>query len=96
MKSWMSLAKIKRFIPEMKRLGVSKVARSKRGFLTAYTKARGSKAKIGPWWRNRRDNFVKRHMAQAKHNNERLWIGNGRLSRRGLALVAWAALPPKR
>ena len=37
---WMSLKDVLRYEPEMQRLGVSKVARSPRGFLTAYKQGR--------------------------------------------------------
>ena len=39
----LSLKTIRKYEPEMKRLKVSEVARSKRGFLTAYKKAGSSK-----------------------------------------------------
>lgn len=82
--------------PMAEKRGVSKVARSSRGFMRAYQRA-GSWAALDPWWKNRRDNFVKRHMAQA--GDEDLWkkdkrTGEWKPSRRGLALLMWAYMPP--
>jgi hypothetical protein len=78
----------------MDRLGVSKVARSPRGFLTAYKQGRtaaATKQMMVPdhsgtpqTWGQRRDQFVARHLAQYnKHPTYRRW----------LALVAWAYKP---
>jgi hypothetical protein len=89
---YLSLATIDRWVPAMKRQAVSEVARSPRGFLTAYRRAGGVPSKLFPWWRNRRDNFVARHMAQVKANGEPLWR-NGEPTRRHLALIAWAYSP---
>lgn len=87
--SWESLAKAR---------GVSAVARSGRGFMRAYEKA-GTWAKLDPWWKDRRDAFVARHMAQVRLNREKLWktdrAGKLRPSRRCLALIMWAHLPPR-
>ena len=49
----MSLRTIRKYEPEMRRLGVSKVARSPRGFLTAYKRARGKLSRLTPYWRRR-------------------------------------------
>ena len=95
-KPWMSLAAIDRLRPEMVKRGVSEVARSPRGFLRQYREAGGRFSQLSPYWRNRRNNFVKRHLAQARANKEKLWDPKkGKYSRRGLALVAWA-YDPKR
>ena len=79
--------------------GVSAVARSSRGFMRAYERA-GTWARLDPWWKNRRNAFVARHMAQVWQNNEKLWkqdkSGNLRPSRRCLALLCWAFMPPGR
>lgn len=92
----MSLGAIDRLRPEMVKRGVSEVARSPRGFLRQYRKAGGRFSRLSPYWRNRRNNFVKRHLAQARNNREKLWDPKKkRYSRRGLALVAWA-YDPKR
>ena len=75
---------------------VSVVARSDRGFMRAYQRA-GSWSKLSPWWQRRRNNFVARHLAQAGINGEHLWEqvhGQRRPTRRGLALIMWAMMPP--
>jgi len=71
--------------------GVSAVARSPRGFLTAM-----KHGDLDPWWCARRAAFVKRHMAQVTKRREPLWK-NGAPTRRHLALAMWAYSPtPKR
>jgi len=47
---YMPLSRIKDLEPEMKRLKVSEVARSPRGFLTAYKRAGGSSDKLSEQW----------------------------------------------
>lgn len=95
-KPYMSIAAIDRLRPEMVKRHVSEVARSPRGFLRQYRKAGGRFSKLSPYWRRRRNNFVKRHLAQARSNREKLWDPKKkRYSRRGLALVAWAYDPKK-
>ena len=85
---WEALAKAK---------GVSAVARSERGFMRAYERA-GTWAKLDPRWKRRREGFIARHMAQA--SSEQLWkrdkAGKMRPSRRALALIMWAFMPPGR
>jgi len=78
--------------PLAKRRGISKVARSSRGFMRAYEKA-GSFAKLPEKWKAKRRGFITRHMAQA--DNEDLWE-NGDPSGRALALIMWAYMPPGR
>jgi hypothetical protein len=78
--------------PMAAKRGVSKVARSSRGFMRAYQRA-GSWAKLSPEWKAKRNAFVARHMAQGK--SEKLWK-NGQPSRRALALIMWAYMPPGR
>jgi hypothetical protein len=90
--AWLRLSTIRHYEPLAEALGVSEVARSERGFLTAYRKAGGSPARLSEWWRNRRDNFVKRHMAQLKAHGEPLWVA-GLPTRRHLALIMWAYSP---
>lgn len=93
----MSLSAIDKLRPEMVKRGVSEVARSPRGFLRQYRKAGGRFSKLSPYWRNRRNNFVKRHLAQARNNGEKLWDPKKKkYSRRGLALVAWAYDPKRK
>ncbi len=96
---FMSLNAVLRWLPLAKQLGVSTVARSPRGFLTAYKKA-GSPAKLSEYWRKRRAAFIARHMAQLKKRKEPLWVlrrsGAGKElvpSRRHLALIMWAYSP---
>ena len=81
---WLSLNVIAKYEPEMKRLGVSKVARSPRGFLTAYKRAGGIPSRMSEQWRRKRDGFIARHLAQYK-------VDRG--YRRYLALIAWAYKP---
>lgn len=80
---WMSLRAVLSYVPEMERLGVSKVARSRSGFLTAYKRA-GTKLNMSEFWRRKRNGFIARHMAQYVKNPT---------YRRKLALIAWAYNP---
>lgn len=89
---WMSLSLARKFEDMAKDLGVSKVARSSRGFFTQYKKAQGHPDRLTEWWRNRRNNFVKRHMAQVKAHGESL-VKDGLPTRRHLALIMWAYSP---
>ena len=95
---WLPLSSIQPVVAEMEAEGVSEVARSKRGFLTAYQRVRGDVQKLGrdpafgQDWVRRRNNFVARHMAQIRNRKEPLWV-DGRPSRRHLALIAWAYSP---
>lgn len=85
MLSLLSLKTIRKYEPDMKRLGVSKVARSPRGFLTAYKKA-GSAWKLSEEWKRKRLAFIARHLAQYKKKST---------YRRRLALIAWAYDPER-
>ena len=89
---YLSLSTVLRFEPEARARGVSTVARSARGFLTQYKRAGGDPAKLTPYWRRRRDNFVARHVAQAKAHGEPWWR-DGEPTRRHLALIMWAYSP---
>lgn len=82
----LSLKTISKYEPEMKRLGVSKVARSSRGFLTAYKRA-GSPDKLSDDWKKKRSAFVARHGTQYKKHPTR---------RRRLALIAWGHDPERK
>jgi hypothetical protein len=78
--------------------GVSAVARSARGFMRAYQRA-GTWSKLPEFWKRRRNAFVARHMAQVPMTGEDLWkvdrkTGKRVPSRRCLALIMWAFLPP--
>jgi hypothetical protein len=90
---WMSYSAAAKYIPDAKERGVSKVARGRGGFMGVYKRMGSSKkmkqadfTKTQTWGR-RRENFIKRHMAQYKKNPTR---------RRWLALVMWAYKPPGR
>jgi hypothetical protein len=85
-----------RWEPLAKARGVSAVARSGRGFMRMYERAR-TWDNVNDYWRKRRAAFIARHMAQARANGEALWKRDrsGRLtpSRRCLALLMWAYKP---
>jgi hypothetical protein len=87
---WEALAKAK---------GVSAVARSSRGFMRAYERA-GTWDNVGDYWRRRREAFLARHLAQVRQQGEALWrrdrSGKLQPSRRCLALIMWAYMPPQR
>lgn len=82
----LSLKTISKYEPEMRRLGVSKVARSRRGFLSAYKRA-GNPTKLSQGWKQKRRGFIARHGKQYKRNPTH---------RRRLALIAWAHDPERR
>lgn len=88
----LSLRQIDRWLPLMKQWGVSSVARSQRGFLTAYRRAGGDIGRMSEAWQARRIAFLDRHLAQVKQRGEPLWK-DGLPTRRHLALVAWAYSP---
>lgn len=81
----LSLKTINKYEPEMRRLHVSEVSRSPRGFTTAYKRA-GSPDKLSPYWKQRRLGFIARHNAQYKKYPTH---------RRRLALIAWAYDPER-
>jgi len=100
-RAWLPLRLIMPAIPEMERLGVSEVARSNRGFLTAYEDAHGDPRRLGmaptgESWVDRRNNFIARHYAQVVAHGEALWDDHGNPTRRHLALVAWAWTPHRK
>ena len=87
---WLPLSEIAKYEPEMRRLGVSKVARSRGGFLYYYKQARGNPDYMSEYWKRKRAGFIARHLAQFK-------VDRG--YRRWLALIAWAykpSLPPRK
>ena len=90
--SWLPLETLEDYLPDMRSQGVSEVARSPRGFVTAYQKAKGDPEKLSEAWHKKRANFIKRHMAQVKKRKEPLFV-KGAPSRRHLALIAWAYSP---
>jgi hypothetical protein len=93
--SFMPLSAIDRYTAEMRRRGVSAVARSNRGFLTAYRRAGGDPRRLSEAWLAKREAFIKRHMAQVTKRRESLGGALGP-SRRHLALIAWAYSPQGR
>jgi hypothetical protein len=93
-KRFLGLSIVENFIPLMKLRGVSEVARSPRGFLSAYQWVGGSRAMLSANWRANRDAFISRHMAQLVSNDEPLYDKkDGMPTRRHLALIAWAFSP---
>ena len=83
-------------LPAMRAQRVSKVARSRRGFIAAYRRAKGRPENLeemtdrdGVPWAVVRRNFLKRHIAQMDGDGWR----DGEPTRRHLALVAWAYSP---
>lgn len=81
--------------PAMRARGVSSVARSPRGFLTAWKRAGGRVAALSLAWRRRREGFIARHEAQRRAAREPLRDASGRPTRRHLALIAWAWSPER-
>ena len=79
--------------------GVSDVARSPRGFMAAYKLASGDPYSMGrdhfsgQLWEDRRTNFIKRHVEQAKRRRENFWTKQGGPTRRHLALMMWGFTP---
>lgn len=90
---YLPLEIVRAYEPVMRRWKVSEVARSPRGFLTAYKKAGGDPNKLSDAWDRKRAAFIKRHMAQVKKRGEPLWRPTGVPTRRHLALIAWAFSP---
>lgn len=85
--------------------GVSEIARSGRGFLTAYKVVSGEPAMLGrdphsgKHWTEVRRLFVNRMIQAAKKGNERMWLPRRKgevPSRRHLALAMWGYSPTPR
>lgn len=93
MSKFLPLDLIQRFVPLMEERGVSEVARSPQGFLTAYKRVRGRPYALSPAWLDKRLGFIARHMAQARNNDEPWFDARGLPTRRHLALIAWAYSP---
>lgn len=97
--TWLDFHEIDPFLALAEELDVSAVARGPGGFLEVYRDNQGDPNVLETVyysdtlnWADRRDNFVKRHMAQAKKNKEEFWK-DGRPTRRHLALIMWAYTP---
>jgi hypothetical protein len=88
----LSLAQVEKYVPLARERGVSEVARSSRGFVTALRKA-GSVSALPEKWQRRRDAFIERHMAQVHAHGEALNEPDGTPTRRHLALIMWAYSP---
>ena len=87
---WLSYSASNKYTKEAKRLGVSKVARSRSGFMGVYKRKRTSKimnnyaASKTLTWGEKRNAFIKRHMVQyVKKPTYRRW----------LAFAMWAYKP---
>ncbi len=92
---WASLSKVEQYAPVARSLGVSERALSAGQFVSQYRRAGGDWRKLSAWWQRRRNNFVKRHLAQAHKSGERLYAKGDGYSRRGLALLMWAYDPAR-
>ena len=88
-----------------KRRGVSEIARSGRGFLTAYKVASGEPAMLGrdphsnKHWTEVRRLFINRSVQAAKKGREKMWLSRRKgevPSRRHLALIMWGYSPTPR
>lgn len=85
----MTLAEVERWVSLARRLGVSVVARSPRGFVAAYRRAGGDPDRLSAAWRRERRGFIARHVGQMQARGE-LVREEGRPTRRALALAMWA------
>lgn len=93
-RAWLDLDTVEAAIPAMEERDVSQVARSDRGFIAQYAAAEGDPDDLSDVWRDKRNAFLARHIAQASANGEPWWR-NGEPTRRHLALVAWAYSPTR-
>jgi|SaaInlV_125m_DNA_1040241.scaffolds.fasta_scaffold49860_2 hypothetical protein len=90
---WLPLKEVVSHEAEAKRLGVSVIARSPRGFLTAYKNVNGDRGKMSEskvpgrrtYWDKERHSFISRTLGQ--YNKKKTL-------RRWLSLVMWAYKPP--
>ncbi len=90
---WISARQVERILPELREHGVSEVARSRRGFLTAYVRHRTPArmhSVLAPGedvtWARKRELFIRRTLAA--YNARPTY-------RRWLALMAWAYRPAR-
>ena len=96
---YQKISTVNAMIPLIESMNVSAIARSKRGFLSAYKRLKTpAKMKLAQApgslqsWDQKRNAFLKRQIAQAKSNGESWWV-DGLPTRRHLALIAWAYSP---
>lgn len=99
---FLPLSAIDPWLPLVAELGVSRVARSARGFLSAYRRAGGEPSGLSPAWRAEREGFCSRFLAMIGDRQDgALWVPvaleAGRLlvqpTRSHLALICWAYSP---
>jgi len=96
----MPLFKIRDFEQLMKKENVSRVSREK-GFLKRLKFVNGRYERLGyvdfkknrETWLQRRENFIKRHLAQVIKRNEPLYTIEGLPTRRTLSFYAWGFDP---
>ena len=86
-RSFLDVDIVKAFVPMAREIGVSEAARSKRGFVAAYTAA-GKHEVLGEDWKARRSQVLERHASDAGN----LWHG-GVPTRQHLMLIMWAYSP---
>ncbi len=79
------LSEVLKYEDEAKKLGVSEVARSKRGFLTQYKQAK-TYEKLPEEWKTKQQNFVARHLKQIENHKKQ----GHNTHRHALALIMWA------
>lgn len=78
---------------------MASVAAARGGFAYAFKRAEGQPGRLGvhqrtgQQWRDRRNGFVARHMAQVQARREPLWNEDGSPTNRHLALAVWAYSP---
>ena len=96
MHPFLSLPAIRAHLPAMAARNVSTVCRAPGGFLEAYQDARGNPDRLPPWWHARRAAFIARMHGQAVRRGEPPRDARGKLTRRSLALIAWAFDPEAR
>lgn len=92
---FLALSTCRIWIPLAEAWGVSKVARSPMGFMTAYEEAEGKVSNLSCHWRTRRSNFNHSHyQGILKRERGRLWQEEGKWAglptRHALSLVMWA------
>ena len=98
--TWLPLHTVCAFEALAEQMGVSTVARGPDGFLEQYDAVNGNPEALQTvwysrnqsWWQ-RRNGFVRRHLAQMLKQQEAWWMNNGHPTRRHLALIMWAYSP---
>ena len=92
---WMTVEEVEAMLPTIEAAGVSKVARSPRGFVTAYRRIRSPLQMMiaevpdheTQTWAQRRDAFISRALPAYNASPSH---------RRALSLIAWAYMPSLR